>query len=302
MTDLSDKIQQRAAKVLNVVAMLQRVGLDVGSTSISRVLASRGEHISPSTVRRDLDRLQSLGVLVVSGTGAGTRYALSESAQPPIDLRFGRYQDVLSNDTWDHAFADTPNDSRVHEGHNSLNLPGRRTLDYPGWSPEEAAELVRFLIPRTRGWIGVLCDHVLARTYEAEMSAAGRYVFAPVPCVVWGSRCRLVGDGPSCITTQLVLSRPIGSPFPCGTPAHRWGTMPGAYSVGRGPRSPVMGAKPVSLLIQIIRDYTRPGDLVCDPCFGGGTTAIACDRIGRDFIGSECRRPVFDRACADVLQ
>jgi DNA modification methylase len=32
---------------------------------------------------------------------------------------------------------------------------------------------------------------------------------------------------------------------------------------------------------------TEPGDLVVDPCVGGGTVAVACKRSGRRFIGTE---------------
>ena len=37
----------------------------------------------------------------------------------------------------------------------------------------------------------------------------------------------------------------------------------------------------------LIRDYSRPGDLVCDPCAGGGTTLLAAVQTGRRAVGSE---------------
>lgn len=42
--------------------------------------------------------------------------------------------------------------------------------------------------------------------------------------------------------------------------------------------------KPVGLLMQILRDYSDPGWLVCDPFSGSGSTAIACERWGLPFI------------------
>lgn len=33
--------------------------------------------------------------------------------------------------------------------------------------------------------------------------------------------------------------------------------------------------------------FSDPGDLVCDPCLGGGTTAVACRRMGRRFVGCD---------------
>lgn len=49
----------------------------------------------------------------------------------------------------------------------------------------------------------------------------------------------------------------------------------------------MMGAKPIGLMRAIVRDYSRPGDLICDPFCGSGTTAIAALSEGRRFVGSE---------------
>lgn len=45
--------------------------------------------------------------------------------------------------------------------------------------------------------------------------------------------------------------------------------------------------KPVALFEYLIRTYTNEGALVLDNCMGSGTTAVACIRSGRDFIGFE---------------
>jgi len=51
--------------------------------------------------------------------------------------------------------------------------------------------------------------------------------------------------------------------------------------------------KPVPLFLQILEKYSKPGDLVLDPFLGSGTTAIACLRTGRHFIGIEKHEPYF---------
>jgi hypothetical protein len=38
------------------------------------------------------------------------------------------------------------------------------------------------------------------------------------------------------------------------------------------------------VMMQQIRTYTQPGDLVLDPCVGSGTTAVACRNTGRHYI------------------
>lgn len=45
--------------------------------------------------------------------------------------------------------------------------------------------------------------------------------------------------------------------------------------------------KPVELIEKMIQDSTEPGDVVLDTFMGSGTTAVACLRTGRNFIGFE---------------
>lgn len=45
--------------------------------------------------------------------------------------------------------------------------------------------------------------------------------------------------------------------------------------------------KPVSLILELLQDFTEPGELVLDPFCGGGTTGVAAVRINRRFIGIE---------------
>jgi site-specific DNA-methyltransferase (adenine-specific) len=45
--------------------------------------------------------------------------------------------------------------------------------------------------------------------------------------------------------------------------------------------------KPISLMEWIILNYSKEGDLICDPYMGSGTTAIACSRLNRKYLGFE---------------
>lgn len=48
-------------------------------------------------------------------------------------------------------------------------------------------------------------------------------------------------------------------------------------------------AYPVELPERAISLWTDPGDLVCDPFTGSGTTGVACLHLGRRFVGFELR-------------
>jgi hypothetical protein len=45
--------------------------------------------------------------------------------------------------------------------------------------------------------------------------------------------------------------------------------------------------KPVALMEHLVRSYSREGELVFDPFAGSGSTAVACRRANRRFIGYE---------------
>lgn len=48
-----------------------------------------------------------------------------------------------------------------------------------------------------------------------------------------------------------------------------------------------MGGKRSDAMIKVLDDYSEPGDLVCDPCAGGGTTLLAAKILGRRYVGSD---------------
>ena len=211
-----------------------------------------------------------------------------------IDLRLGRWEDVLQGVEVDALICDPPYSARTHDGQATGEGPsrldrGRRILRGPvpfnAWTPPDVHGFVTAWNLRVRGWIACLTDSELMPHWREAFDRVGRCSFAPVPCVIRGMTCRLAGDGPSSWAVYLMVARPRSQPW------SKWGTLPGAYASGRGPgvkrEGWIGGGKPLSLMRQIIRDYSRPGDLVCDPCAGHSTTLIAARCEGRRAIGSE---------------
>jgi site-specific DNA-methyltransferase (adenine-specific) len=45
---------------------------------------------------------------------------------------------------------------------------------------------------------------------------------------------------------------------------------------------------------ELVVDYTQPGEMVCDPFMGSGTTGVACVQTGRAFCGIEQDEKWFD--------
>ncbi len=207
-----------------------------------------------------------------------------------IDLRLGDWRDVLANVECDALVTDPPYSSRTHSATTRLrNGDGSLRTTEIGYTPfteKEVGDFCDSWAPRTRGWFCVLTSHDLGKAWERALEKHGRYVFAPIPCVLWGMGVRLAGDGPANWTVWMVVSRPRSKPWSV------WGSLPGAYrgtppSRGQDAPTGILGNKPLWLMNGIIRDYTRPGDLVCDPCAGYGTTLQSAIGLGRKAIGAE---------------
>ncbi len=210
---------------------------------------------------------------------------------------------------WDALISDPPYGERTHAKQRHGRIGDDRSgnkvkwcfnngLEYDALTPADVEHIVAELEPRTLGWFCVFTCSGLFGAWRAALEAAGRYVFAPVACVMHGMNVRLAGDGPSNWTVYLCVARPRTMPY-C-----KWGTLPGAYvgqpfdvnSQDRTRPGSVKGAKPLWLMRAVIRDYTRQGDRVFDPFAGGGTTLLACDELGRKGFGCEIRGEAYQAA------
>jgi site-specific DNA-methyltransferase (adenine-specific) len=195
---------------------------------------------------------------------------------------------------------DTPYSAKCHEGHDGIiraaggvsyehasgrqqEMTQRRTINYRPWTPSDVDRFVSIWHMKTDGWMVSITDDTLAPAWRAAYERVGRYAFAMIPYVAPGSRVRLAGDGPSSWTCWVMVSRPRRDPYAT------WGTLPGAYILpsGQGGALPVVGGKPLWLMEQLVKDYSREGDLVCDPCCGAGTTLVAALRSGRRALGGD---------------
>ena len=58
--------------------------------------------------------------------------------------------------------------------------------------------------------------------------------------------------------------------------------------------------KPVEILQNLIVNSSNTGDVVLDPFMGSGSTGIACNNTGRNFIGIELDKGYFDTAKARI--
>lgn len=200
-----------------------------------------------------------------------------------LDLRLGDWRTALIDvGVVDAIICDPPYGARTHaavttrdDGGNPTGL----TPSYDAWTALDVEMFVAEWSSRCRGWIVALTSDDLIGAWQAAYRAHDRYAFAPVPCVITGMSCRFQGDGPSSWAVYAMVSRPAS--------LSKWGTLPGAYVGPRENGSTSGRGKPRWLMDAIVGDYTRAGDLVCDPLAGYGVTLTSALHLGRRAVGAD---------------
>lgn len=216
-----------------------------------------------------------------------------------IDLRLGRWQDVLADVECDALISDPPYSPRVHEGQRTGSSTRKTTIHYESISAEWCMEFARSWCPRTKHWAAVFSDHAAQSWWEAAFAAMGWYVFAPV---IWLRTCptpRLAGDGPTSAADYLTIARPRHR-----LDAQRIGSRPGFYALkgNDGRENDHPGSKPIGPMRALVRDYSIPGDLIADPCAGSGTTLLAAAIEGRRSVGAEVDPSTHAKAQARIAR
>lgn len=197
----------------------------------------------------------------------------------------------------DALIVDAPYSERTHTGHDGAAGAeegatwtrsngrveakiARRDIDYPAWGADDVHRFVAAWAPLVRGWIVSITDDALFPHWRTAMGDANRQTFQDIPAVISGMTVRLTGDGPSSWAVHCAVGRPRSKEMA------RWGTLRGAYT-GTAERCEVVGGKPLWLMERLVEDYSRPGDLIVDPCCGAGTTLVAAQRTGRRAVGGD---------------
>ncbi len=212
------------------------------------------------------------------------------------DLRLGAWQEALADvEQVDAVICDPPFSARTHAGQRTGSSTRKSTLIYKGIDREWVDAFVASWAPRCRWWFVIWSDHTAQRWWEESLSDAGWYVFAPVIWLRENPPPRLAGDGPTSAADYLTIARPR-----VRLPSTRAGSRPGyyrspRYSSHNGPRVHP-GGKDLNMTRALVRDYTLAGDLIVDPCAGGGTTLAAAGLEGRKAVGAELDPTTHEKA------
>jgi len=219
-----------------------------------------------------------------------------------IDLRLGDYRTVLADVEAVHAvITDPPYTSRVEFGYRSGTMikngvaksVRKATIPYAAITEPMAIEFAGWATSKASEWIVAFSDHIGWKWLADAIEGRGWYVFSPVVWLARNSTPRFCGDGPNDSCEYIVVARP--------RKVVKVGSLPGYYDVLRmshfaGESETFVGQKPLQLMQAIVRDYTLPGQLVCDPHVGSGSTLLASAIEGRRSVGSEIDKATYIKA------
>jgi site-specific DNA-methyltransferase (adenine-specific) len=128
----------------------------------------------------------------------------------------------------------------------------------------------------------VFCQVEAAMLWRAVLEAGGLSYRRTIPWVKPDAMPSLHGKWPGQAFEAIVLAMRPGAVVPVGGKSRYY-----EVTRERGVQRAHPTAKPLELMRQIIEDFTLPGQLVCDPYAGSGTTGVACRMLGRRFLGWE---------------
>ena len=202
----------------------------------------------------------------------------------------------LPDKSVDHVIADPPYEKEAHAKGRRVRIEGGsvhsglevKTISYRPITEAERIACAQQYARIAKRWIIVFCQSEAAHKWKEALEAAGAQYkrFG----VYWklDAQPQYSGDGPGVGWEAVVIAHGLPkrgrTEWNAGGKCARWDA---AADARFGQRLEVDGQKPLSLMRQLIADFTDPGDLVLDSHAGSGTTGAACIELGRRFIGWE---------------
>lgn len=208
--------------------------------------------------------------------------------------------DILPSVAVDHVISDPPYEDELHNAMGRIRRnDGREMVQDLGFEGVNTgrAEIASACVAAAKGWVILFTLAEGVRAWRDDLQASK---------AKWDTTCfwvkpdaspRFNGQGPArgaeCFVTCWA-----------GTGYRKWngGGKRGIYThcVNTGRQGEHPTEKPVPLMVEIVSDFTQPGEVICDPFMGSGTTGVACVREGRGFIGIERDPKWFELACRRI--
>jgi site-specific DNA-methyltransferase (adenine-specific) len=225
-----------------------------------------------------------------------------ETIAEGVTLYLGDCREILPGlEGIKHVISDPPYEDELHQAfgkkirrNDGAHLPRSvnmlKPIEFEGINASRD-EVAAALVKASSGWLIVFTLAEGVRAWRDPIQAAGGKWDTTLAWIKPDASPRFNGQGAArgfeCAVTAW-----------CGKGYRSWnaGGKRGIYThcVNTGRQGEHPTEKPLPLMAEIIRDYTQPGELICDPFCGSGTTGVAAVRAGRQFVGIERDGKWFD--------
>jgi site-specific DNA-methyltransferase (adenine-specific) len=178
----------------------------------------------------------------------------------------------------DHVITDPPYSDATHKNARTLGTAsGEMDINFAAL-PDYDWTLRALAV--TRAWVLGFCELEMLGDYRRAVGE--RYLRGGVWDRPDGTP-QLSGDRPAQAAEGIAImhSRVVKPEWSAGGKRGMW-----RHGVERDERHHPT-PKPVPLMLELVADFTKQGELVLDPFCGSGTTGVAAIRLQRRFIGIE---------------
>lgn len=215
-----------------------------------------------------------------------------------------------------HVITDPPYEAQAHTSLRRVLTSSRRgdANRKVGWDPNDQwtvstlsfapitdadRQSISLEVARlTKRWALAFCQTEASQRWRAAFEAGGMTYRRTAIWVKPDGQPQLSGDRPGCGYESICVMHAADK--------SRWngGGKLGVFTHAKGGTTAKHAhptQKPLPLMLELVRLFTDPDDIVLDPFAGSATTGVACFELGRRFIGIE-RDARFYRAALRRLR
>jgi len=214
-----------------------------------------------------------------------------------VQIYHGDCRELVLAEPADLIITDPPYSEKTHKGARTT-IPGGPKggvvqVTFPSMTVDDIRSRLERLAPMVKTWCVMTCDWRHATELEQSPPIGWEFVRAGVWVKPDGTP-QMTGDRPGTGWESIAFLHRIK---PDGKPMQkRWngGGRNSVFTHGVCRDAMYPTQKPVALISEFVRLFSKPGDMILDPFCGSGTTLYAAKELHRKAIGCD----VSAEACA----
>lgn len=224
-----------------------------------------------------------------------------EQISDDITLHFGNCLEVLPTlGPVDHIMCDPPYEDELHEAMGRIQRNDGREmvqdLGFAGINADRSA-IASAIVKASSGWALVFCLAEGGRAWRDVLQPAGAKWDTTLFWIKPDASPRFNGQG-AARGAECAVTAWCGTGYRSWNGGGRRGVFTHCVNTDRQGEHPT--EKPVSLMVELVGLYSNPGQTICDPFMGSGSTGVAAAKTGRRFVGIEMNERWFDLSCRRI--